>query len=102
MMQAAFKNPPASVHDTFLAYFEHYGIKPADLSPDESARVLEIVAFTYTCAVGRMTAKLPPPEHCRRNTDAIALQMRDEALQVLREVAHATESTPPCGPGLNA
>lgn len=90
-MQDAFRNPPASVYDTFVACLARHGMTPDSISPIERGLILEMIAYSYTCAVGRMCAHLPPPEQCRRDSDKIALQMRDEALQVLHEVAHATE-----------
>lgn len=90
-MKEAFSNPPASVYDTFVACLARHGMTPETISPMERGLILEMVAFSYTCAVGRMCANLPPPERCRRDSDKVALQMRTEALQVLHEVAHATE-----------
>lgn len=95
-MQDAFRNPPASVYDTYVAAIERLGTCVEMISPQERRLLLEVVAFTYTCAVGRLTARLPQPEQCRRTTDAVVLQVLHEAQTALAEIAHATQ--PPISP----
>lgn len=99
-MQDAFRKPPASVYDTYVAALERFGACVDMISPEERRLLLEVVAFTYTCAVGRMTARLPQPAKCRRTTDAVVLQILDEAQAALAEIAHATaDQTPPAHGG---
>lgn len=93
-MQDAFRNPPASVYDTYVAALERFGPCVEMISAEERRLLLEVVAFTYTCAVGRMAARLPAPGQCRRNTDPVVLQILDEAQTVLAEIAHATTDQP--------
>lgn len=92
-MEQTFRSPPASVHDTFVACLARFGLAPDDLPRAERERIMEVVRFAYTAAMGRLCAQLPPPDKCRRSTDKVALQMLEEVGRALQEVAHAG-STP--------
>ncbi len=93
-MHNAINNPPASVFFTCVDGIKRHGINFEDLSAHEKAIWLEFTGYVAACIASRITSVLPTPDKCRRASDAIALQVRAEALQVLQEAAHVAERSP--------
>lgn len=94
-MHKAFSQPPATLHDTFLAAIEKYGLNLAAMSAQEAKLLRGVVSFSYVCAVGRMTAAVPSTEKLSCNENKAALQVLHESLQVLQEVASFNEGEQP-------
>jgi hypothetical protein len=89
-MQTAITNPPSSVFFTCVEGIKRHGLNFDQMDANERAFLLEYTAWVATCITSRLTSKLPAPEMCRRASDATALQVRAEALQVLQEAHHLT------------
>jgi hypothetical protein len=93
-MHNAINNPPASVFFTCVEGVRRHGINFEDLNAHERTIWLEFTGFVAASIAARITSVLPAPDKCRRASDAIALQVRAEALQVLQEAAHVAERSP--------
>lgn len=85
-MEDAFRNPPATLQDAFLASLDRLGISIGALTHAQVSLYRDVVSYAYLSGVGRMVALLPADgDAC--NAQECALQLKQEALQVLVEVA---------------
>lgn len=101
-MHKDFSHPPSTLHDAFVSAMEKHGLSVAAMAAHEVKLLRGVVAHSYLCAVGRMTAAVPATEKLSCNENAVALQVLHESLQVLQEFSQFTEDDAPQERRLNA
>lgn len=85
-----FHYPPATLADTYAGALLEVSQSVSELTRADLMLVHQLVLYVYTAAVGRMVASVERTGPLACNTNAVALQVIGEAMQVLQEIEQVT------------